>query len=304
MNKLLITGVAGFIGSKVARRFLEDGFNVIGIDDLSMGKINNVPDGIEFIQGDLSLEKTIDSIPKNCKKILHLAGQSSGEISFENPILDLKKNTISTLNLIKYGIQNNAERLVYASSMSVYGNVEDYPIPESVSCVPLSCYGVGKITAERYLQIYSEQLPYVSMRMFNVYGPGQDMDNLKQGMVSIFLEQALRSKKIQVKGNLERFRDLIYISDVVEFWYRAALDDRAKNQTINIGTGVRTTVRNLLDEICQLIPGSIYYEKDVTPGDQAGIYADNRKLLDLFGKHNFISLEHGLREFYEFSIKE
>ncbi len=302
-NKILITGVGGFIGSKVARRFQEEGFDVIGIDDLSTGKLVNVPVEIEFIQGDLSLEKTITKIPFDCCKILHLAGQSSGEISFEDPILDLKKNTISTLNLIKFGIENNVERFVYASSMSVYGNVANCPISELVSCAPLSCYGVGKMTAERYLQIYSDQLPFVSLRMFNVYGPGQDMDNLKQGMVSIFLEQALRSNTIQVKGSLDRFRDLIYISDVVELWYRATLEVKAKNQIINIGTGTRTTVRSLLNEICQLLPGRTYYEEDVTPGDQTGIYADNCKLLNLFGKYNFIPLNQGLKEFYEYSSK-
>ena len=119
MEKILITGVAGFIGSNLARKFLKEGFKVVGVDDLSGGNIDNVPVDVDLIQGDLSLEATIDFLPGDCKKILHLAGQSSGEISFDDPIADLKKNTVSTLNLIRYGMENSIERLVYASSMSV-----------------------------------------------------------------------------------------------------------------------------------------------------------------------------------------
>jgi len=304
MKKILITGVAGFIGSCVAKRFIDEGFQVAGVDDLSSGKKENIPKGLEFIEGDLSIDRTIKKLPANCKIILHLAGQSSGEMSFEDPVADLRKNTISTLNLIRFGIENKVEKIVYASSMSVYGSVEEGPTAETTICRPLSCYGVGKLTAERYLEIYSKQLPFISLRMFNVYGPGQDMSNLKQGMVSIFLEQALKHKKIQVKGSLERYRDLIYITDVVEFWYRATLDERIKNQIINIGTGIKTTVRNLLDEICGLVAGADYYEDDPTPGDQNGIYADNSKILNLYGNYEFAPLRQGLHKFHDFCTSQ
>ena len=105
-KKILITGVAGFIGSKVAERFIDEGFHVYGVDDLSSGKEKNIPKGLEFIKLDLSEGKKFSILPRNCKIILHLAGQSSGEISFDNPILDLKKNTLSTINLINYGVSN------------------------------------------------------------------------------------------------------------------------------------------------------------------------------------------------------
>ena len=106
MKKLvLITGVAGFIGSKVANRFAAEGFQVVGVDDLSNGKLENIPKGIDFIKRDLSRKKTINLLPGKCDQILHLAGQSSGEISFDDPKNDLDKNTISTINLINYGIK-------------------------------------------------------------------------------------------------------------------------------------------------------------------------------------------------------
>lgn len=303
MDKVLITGVAGFIGSHVARRFLKEGYQVVGVDDLSGGKIENVPAGVEFIQGDLALTATIARIPRDCRRILHLAGQSSGEISFDDPVADLEKNTVSTLNLIRYGIENRIERIVYASSMSVYGAVENAPISESHHCRPLSCYGVGKHATEGYLRVYLNELPFVALRMFNVYGPGQDMSNLRQGMVSIYLAQAHANGRIEVKGSVERFRDFIYIDDVVETWLRAATYSSALGQTLNVGTGVRTTVGELLERVCALVPGSSYYVQGATPGDQSGIYADITELNKCLGLNHFTPLGEGLRVFADWARK-
>ena len=299
MEKILITGVAGFIGSNISLRFLQEGYEVVGVDDLSSGNIENIPGSVTFIQGDLALQETIKDIPNDCKKILHLAGQSSGEISFDNPVIDLEKNIISTLNLIQYGAENSVERIVYASSMSVYGDVEDKPIAESSACKPLSCYGVGKLASEGYLKVYQQQLPYVSLRMYNVYGPGQDMSNLRQGMVSIYLAQALKSANILVKGSEDRFRDLIYIDDMVETWYRAATYSSALCQTLNVGTGIKTTVGELLKKICFQVKECDYYMEGNTPGDQLGIYADTTKLSKILDMNEFISVDDGLRMFID-----
>jgi UDP-glucose 4-epimerase len=297
MNKILITGVAGFIGSHVARRFLSERYHVVGVDDLSGGKLENVPPGVDFIEGDISLTATIARIPPGCEKILHLSGQSSGEISFDDPILDLKKNTISTLNLIRYGIVNKAERIVYASSMSVYGSVPDEPIGERRDPRPLSCYGVGKLASEGYLRVYKDQFPFVALRMFNVYGYGQDLSNLRQGMASIYLAQALSNGHIEVKGSIERFRDFIYIDDVVEAWWRSATYPGISNRIINIGTGRRTTVNELLNKICAEIPGCDFFIQGSTPGDQSGIYADVGELNKLLGLSQFTELDAGLHLF-------
>ena len=303
MDKVLITGVAGFAGSYVASRFLQEGYRVIGVDDLSGGNIENIPAGVDFIQGDLALTATIARIPRDCRKILHLAGQSSGEVSFDDPVADLEKNTISTLNLIRYGIENHVERIVYASSMSVYGEVDDVPINENHHCYPLSCYGVGKHAAENYLRVHQDKLPSVSLRMFNVYGPGQDMSNLRQGMVSIYLAQALANGQIEVKGSIDRFRDFIYIDDVVEAWLRAATYSSALGHIFNVGTGVRTTVGELLEHICALVPDSSYYVQGATPGDQSGIYADVLKLEKYLNLDCFTPLHVGLRAFSDWAHK-
>ena len=299
MKRILITGVAGFIGSHIARRFLESDYRVIGVDDLSGGQIENVPKEIEFIQGDLSDISLVQRLPKNCEKILHLAGQSSGEISFDDPVADLQKNTISTLNLIRYGLENSSERIVYASSMSVYGDVPAIPIEENHPLAPLSCYGVGKLAAENYLRVYQAKLPYVSLRMFNVYGPGQNLRNLRQGMVSIYLAQALKGGNIEVKGSLERYRDFIYIDDVVETWFRATFNKSVLNKELNVGTGIKTTVDSLLSLIETKIPGSSHFVSNPTPGDQSGIFAEIAQLRELLGREKFISLDEGLDRFIE-----
>lgn len=301
MESILVTGVAGFIGSHVASRFLREGYSVVGVDDLSGGRIESVPAGVEFIEGDLAKKSTLSRIPKGCRKILHLAGQSSGEISFDDPVADLEKNTVSTLNLICYGIENAVERFIYASSMSVYGAVDDAPVAETRVCGPLSCYGVGKNASEGYLRVYQSKLPFVILRMFNVYGPGQDMRNLRQGMVSIFLAQALATGKIEVKGSVDRFRDIIFIDDVVEAWYRAATRVQAIGQTFNVATGVKTTVGSLLEKICALVPGVSFYVQGATSGDQSGVFADISRLREALDLRSFTSLDAGLLTFVEWA---
>ena len=191
-KKILITGVAGFIGSALAKKFINEGYSVLGIDNLSTGILQRIPKEVDFIKFDLSKSGFEKKIDKDIKYVLHLSGQSSGEISFENPIDDLKKNTCSTLNLINFFKNLHLKKFLYASSMSVYGDQTKQPVKETFYLKPNSCYAVGKIASEQYLDIYKKKIPYINMRMFNVYGPGQNMANLKQGMLSIYLAQALK----------------------------------------------------------------------------------------------------------------
>lgn len=300
---LLITGIAGFIGSRIANAAINKGYKVTGVDDLSQGRIHNVPKDCEFLKLDLIQSENFEKLPKNIDCILHLAGQSSGEISFDNPVLDLEKNAISTLNLIKYGIKNKVKKIIYASSMSVYGSVQDRPIDESLACSPLSCYGVGKLAAENYLKIYQNQIPYTAFRMFNVYGPGQDMSNLRQGMVSIYLAYILKNGHIPIKGGIQRFRDFIYIDDVINIWMQSIEKQDTNNECFNLGTGVKTTVLELLTKIQKILPGFTWSEAPSTLGDQFGIYADTKKIKTFFSNHVFISLDEGLLGFIQW-LKE
>ena len=302
-KKLLITGIAGFIGAEIAKKVIEKGYSVIGVDDLSSGREENIPKRAEFLKLDLSKKEDFKQLPIDIDFILHLAGQSSGDISFDNPILDLKKNTHSTLNLIEYGIKNKVKKILYASSMSVYGSVIDKPISEEYKTNPLSCYGVGKKCSENYLSIFRKKLPFLNYRMFNVYGPGQDMSNMRQGMVSIFLSQALNSNSITVKGNLNRYRDFIFIDDVVDCWIKGVELENLKNKTINIGTGKRTEVKALIKEICSHFNDITIDVEESTQGDQFGIYSNNELMKNLFQTKKLITLEEGIKRFVSWAKK-
>ncbi|MBA1339377.1 MAG: UDP-glucose 4-epimerase [Pelagibacterales bacterium] len=302
-KNILITGVAGFIGSKVAARFKKENYNIFGVDDLSTGSLKNIPKGIKFIKADISNKKAINLLPKECYQILHLAGQSSGEISFEDPINDLNKNTSSTLNLIDYGIKKKVKLFLYASSMSVYGKLLKKKANEQDVCEPLSCYGVSKLTSEKYLKLFCKKLPFIGLRMFNVYGPGQNMNNLKQGMVSIYLAQALKNKKIIIKGSLNRVRDFIFIDDVVDAWFKASLLKKNLNQNINIGSGIPTSVKELVELITHKIKKTNFLIVKGTKGDQDFICSNNKLSKKIFNKKEFISLDLGLDKFIHFLNK-
>ncbi len=302
MSTILVTGVAGFIGSEIAKKLLLLSHEVYGIDDLSNGYKKNIPQGVNFIEADISKSSSLKKIPKGIDVIFHLSGQSSGEVSFEDPIQDLKKNTHSTLNLISFIKENNVQKIIYASSMSVYGNVEDSPIKEDHPLIPLSCYGVGKLSSENYLRIMLPKTNVVVMRMFNVYGPGQDLKNLKQGMVSIYLSQAIETGTIEVKGSLDRWRDFIFIDDVVSAWVKALNTNLIGHSVFNLGSGKKTYVKELINEIkknFQSIDISISSE---TLGDQKGIFSDNSTIKESLGIKTFTSLEDGIKKFYKSSI--
>lgn len=295
-DRILITGVAGFIGSKICKKLLSQNFTIIGVDDLSTGIKTKVPNKIKFFKFDLSNYKNFKKLPK-CDYILHLAGQSSGDVSFDDPVGDLNKNTTSTLNLIKYGIACKAKKIIYASSMSVYGDLKNKKYNENLETKPKSCYGVSKLASENYLKIFSKKLNYIIFRMFNVYGPGQDLKNLRQGMVSIYLAQAIKRKKIIVKGSLNRTRDFVYIDDVVDIWINSIYKN-IKNETINLSTGRYTSVKKLLILIKKLVPGTKIIKNNSTRGDQQNSVGDSKKLFKIF-KHSFTPLETGLKKFFD-----
>jgi UDP-glucose 4-epimerase len=276
MSEYLVTGGAGFIGSALAKRLLEKGDHVTIIDNLSTGFRENIPDNAEFIEGNCQDKNIYESLEKRFDAIYHIAGQSSGEISFDDPVYDLQTNTQSTLLLLKYALETDCKRFLYASSMSVYGEQPDMPISEDRPCNPKSFYGVGKIASEHYLRIYQEfGVQSTALRLFNVYGPGQNMENMRQGMVSIFLTMAMNNKHIVVKGSKERFRDFIYIDDVVDAFVECENNSNTFSKIYNVATGVKTSVDILLAKLTNLFPYNISVEiKGNTPGDQFGIFAD------------------------------
>ena len=299
MKNILVTGAAGFIGSSVARQLINIGYNVWTIDNLSTGIEENIPDGVEFIKGNCYDKKIIESLANiKFNAIMHIAGQSSGEISFEDPIYDLKTNTESTLRLIEFGINNGSKKFIYASSMSVYGNTQEMQIKEEHPCKPLSFYAIGKLASENYLRLYqSKNFQTTSLRLFNVYGPNQNVKNLKQGMVSIYLAQAFDKRNILVKGSPKRYRDFIYIDDVVESFIKTFNYTHNGYQYYNVCTGIQTKVVELLDMMRKVVDFDFTIEYGIdTPGDQLGICGDNKKIYKSVGWKPKISLKEGLKK--------
>ena len=300
----MVTGAAGFVGAALSRRLIADGVRVIGVDDLSTGKLENVASEVEFIEGDVADPRVLQQFPIAVSTVFHLAGQSSGEISFDDPVGDLHRNVVTTLRLIEWCANHEAPRLVLASSMSVYGQQDDpVHVVESSATRPLSCYGVGKLAAEHYLHVYRDRVPSVALRMFNTYGPGQDLDNLRQGMVSIFVAQAVREGRILVKGSLERFRDLVHIDDMVETWVRAGREATAVGQVLNVGSGVRTSVGELTSMISTAVGGCPVETTGGTPGDQFGITASTDLLRAVLGFVPQVSVPDGVADFVEWATQ-
>ncbi len=300
----MVTGAAGFVGAALSARLVSEGFRVLGVDDLSTGKLNNVSPEVDLIEGDLADRHVVQQLPKGVSTVFHLAGQSSGEISFDDPVGDLQRNVVTTLRLIEWCAQPDAPRLVLASSMSVYGQQDDpVGVVETSVTQPLSCYGVGKLAAEHYLHVYRDHVPSVALRMFNTYGPGQDLDNLRQGMVSIFVAQAIREGQILVKGSLDRFRDLVHIDDMVEVWMRAGRAEGAIGQTLNVGSGVRTSVGELTLMISAAVGGCPVDTTGGTPGDQFGITASTDRLRSVLGFVPSIPVSEGINRFVDWATQ-
>ena len=297
-RKVLITGGAGFIGSHLAGTLLADGYVVDVVDNLSTGRIENVPAGADFLELDLQFEEAVESLPgKDYAAVLHLAGQSSGEKSFYDPLYDLDANARSTLLLARWALEKAVPTFLYASSMGVYGQPDKLPVSEATPARPISYYGTSKLSAERILQVASGQgLRTVSFRMFSVYGPGQNLDDMKQGVVSIYLAQLLREHSLLVKGSLDRQRDFIFIDDVVSAW-KLALESSASG-IFNLGTGQATTLRELvlmLKDACGSGDDFPAAEGPGTPGDQFALAADIGEITRALGWSPQVSLADGIR---------
>lgn len=299
-KKYLVTGGAGFIGSHLTRRLLELGHKVWILDNLRTGFRENVPSGATFLQIDLSDVDMVDTIPEiPFDAVFHLAAQSSGEISFDDPGYDVRTNVVGTLQLLRWCQRRGVLRFLYASSMSIYGDVGEQAIDEDHPCRPKSFYGVGKLTSELYLDIFNKEgMRTTAFRMFNAYGPGQNLTNMRQGMVSIFLAYLLSGQELLVRGSMDRYRDFIYIDDLVSGWL-AALDNPASwGKTYNLAAGSPTRVKELIRGLLRA------FDKDPekypitqgegTPGDQFGIYADISRIQSDLGWSPQIDLPTGL----------
>jgi UDP-glucose 4-epimerase len=296
VKRLLVTGGAGFIGSRVTSVLLTAGYEVDVVDDLSTGSRDNVPPGARLLVCDVTRAESLASLDGDYAAILHLAGQSSGEKSFDDPARDFDANGRSTVLLAHWALAWGIPTLLHASSMGVYGATDGSPISENAVTKPISWYGASKLAAENALEVAGRLgLRTCSFRMFSVYGPGQNLADERQGMVSIYLAHLLRGVPVTVKGTLERARDFVYIDDVVAAW-KLALESEVSG-VFNLGTGVGTRVGELLAELIDVcgLPGDYPREVvDGTPGDQFAVVANPARAREELGWRPRVELRHGL----------
>ena len=279
---ILVTGAAGFIGSALSSRLVSLGHRVVGIDDLSSGKESNVISDVEFFN--LGVEHvSVGFLEKyQIVSIAHLAGQSGASGSESNPRDDLDRNIAGTLALVRAAAECQIRNLVFASSVAVYGDGDERDaFREDDILRPMSPYGVSKIAAEHYCGLYQARTPlstFVSLRLFNTYGPGQDTETFEQGIFSIFLGQAVARGVISVRGTAERLRDMVFIDDCVEAFVRALTFGSPGFHTFNVSTGAATSVGEIVSSIIGALPltrviwgeGS-NYDPRVTIGDPSRI---------------------------------
>jgi len=305
--KLLITGGAGFIGSNIVSFFAKDTmYEITVIDNLKTGNMKNISDNVRFIHKDCSDESLLEIIRDKYDAIIHIAGQPSKEGSFNDVFYDLNSNAKSTLVLLELSKKIDCKRFIFISTVCIYGGSSNPGKYTEDSIVQFdSFYSIHKYTSEQYLELYKKHynINYTIFRLFTCYGPGQDLSDSKKGMVSIYLSQFLNKETdtVIIKGSLDRYRDFIYVKDVVNIINESLLNINFYNQVLNLGTGKKTTIKDLLNLMNTIgkFNKQIKVEAEII-GDMIGCYSDNTKLLNIYNSLKFTSLENGIKEMIEF----
>ncbi len=290
-KKILITGGCGFVGSNLVIALLKKNYIVHVIDKKITNKIQNK--NIIYFHGNIKNPKVFNNLKYKYEAVFHLAAQSSARICEENFREGIESNFIGTLNLCNWAKVYKPKKIIFSSSMTVYKSSK-FSLKENSTLKPISIYGKTKVESEKMINsLQKYKITTMITRLFNVYGPGQNYKNLKQGMVSIYTYYAILNKRIKVTGSLERFRDLVYISDVTNTFIR--LLKLNKNLTINIGTGKKISVDILLKCICKLTNLDFKKSIKILPshsGDVFGTYANIKKLEKIYKPR--INLKNGL----------
>ncbi len=304
---VLVTGGAGFIGSHVADAYLARGWSVTVVDDLSSGKRENVPAGVDFVELDVGDERLHELFDRKggFELINHHAAQIDVRQSVERPRFDAEVNVLGTLNILEAAREWPSRRIVFISSGGVvYGDADSRPIPESAPKKPESPYGVSKLVGEYYLRCYRllHGLDYVALRYSNVYGPRQDPHG-EAGVVAIFCNRLIAGEPLTVFGSGEQTRDYVYVGDVVaanmvvsdaELGEGTALDDRA----FNVGTGTETSVNELAATLMSAAGRQVPLERaPARPGELEWNSLANDRLRAL-GWEAAVTLSDGLRRTY------
>ncbi len=248
--KILVTGGAGFIGSNITDRHIEDGHKVAIVDNLSTGKEQNINPSAKFYKTGIE-EDALNNIFETEKPdiVNHHAAQIDLRKSVDEPIFDAKVNILGSINLFQLCVKHNVKKIIFASSGGAgYGEQAKFPASEKHALEPLSPYGIAKVSVEMYLYFYMKThgIDYTILRYANVYGPRQDPLG-EAGVVAIFTSAMLKNKSCTINGDGKQTRDYVYVDDVVKANTLALT--LGKNQIYNIGTGIETDVNDLAKKL-------------------------------------------------------
>jgi len=294
--KIIITGGAGFIGSSIVDRLIYSGNEILVLDNLSTGKIENLNTSAEFVKIDLC-DPRIKNIFFDFRPeaVIHCAAQVSVIDSQLDPVFDARNNILSGLNLLKISIESNVDQILYlGTGGALYGEPEYLPCDESHPVRPISPYGLSKWTLEKYFDlIVPDTILKKILRLGNVYGPRQDHKGAS-GVIAIFLSKMFMGEKVEIYGDGNQVRDFVFISDVLD-----AIEISLKSDvsfTVNIASGIGASVNNIFE----ILSNETSYKnkpifKTKSPGDINKIILSNDKAKSDLNWSPKISIEEGLK---------
>ncbi len=296
-KRVLVTGGAGFVGSNLVRRLIEEKANVLILDDMSTGDIQNllgVEGEYELRMSSVTHEKAVQDITSKVDIVFHMAARNI-IASTKNPREDFETNIGGTLNVLLASRENQVERVVYISSASVYGNPKYLPINEDDGINLLTPYAVSKYSGEGYCMAFHESydLSVAVLRLSNVYGTNQLVSNPYCGVVAKFMDKAQKREPIEIHGDGLSTRDFTYVDDSVEAILLAGLSPKADGEIFNVATGRETSI----NELAEMIGNGA----EITHIDRRDIDNIRRRVLNIekirrkLGWTPEITLEEGLR---------
>lgn len=295
MSKVLITGVAGFIGSNLAVRLIAEGYEVLGIDDLSYGVEEQIPPGVKFYQQDIR-SKGIYPLFRDVKCVFHLAAKNCISDCQKDPVETADINVTGTVNVFDASARAGVKKVIYAESSAVYEGASQFPTPE-VAADPRSFYAMSKMSGHYFAHAYKEyyNLNSIGLRYFNVYGPRQDYRRTIPPLMSAFIIKLLRGEAPTIYGDGQKRRDFIYIDDINDAHVLLMNEDKGDNMVFNIGSGINYSVSEIYQVINKLLGVDVnpVYQGDLS-GEAQVTLADCTKLREL-GWRPAVDIEEGIR---------
>ena len=298
MEKIIVTGGAGFIGAHIVDALVEKGYKVHVVDNLSAGKKENVNSKAILHIVDIREKEKLIPIFKDAKYVFHEAAFPQVQYSIENPIETNDINVNGTLNVLEASRVNNVKRVIFASSSAIYGDQETLPITEDMQINPLSPYGAHKYIGEVYMKLYAQiyGLETVSLRYFNVYGPRQSANGAYASVIPKFIEFRKKNESLIITGDGEQTRDFVNVKDIVMANISAMKSNKVgKGEVINIGAGDQYSVNyiaSLIGEQVEYVPPRIEPRNT-----QAGIL----KAKKFLNWEPCVILEEGIKELKEYN---